>query len=102
VHAVGAPATHAPAWQVSPVVQALLSVHVVPLGAGGFEQRPVSGSQTPARWHWSLAAHTVGIPVHTPPWQVSLVQALPSLHAVPLGTGGFEQRPVTGSQTPAR
>jgi len=30
-----------------------------------------------------------------------VVQALPSLQAVPLATGGFEQVPVEGSQTPA-
>src|SRR5437773_2458170 len=41
-------------------------------------------------------------PVHAPAWQVSMrVQALPSLQAVPLTAGGFEQAPVAVSQTPA-
>jgi len=34
-----------PAWQVSPVVQALPSSHAVPSVLGGFEQTPVAGSQ---------------------------------------------------------
>jgi len=44
----GGPLTHVPAWQLSPVVQALLSVHDVPSAAAGFEQVPEVGSQTPA------------------------------------------------------
>ncbi len=36
-------------------MQALLSLHVVPLGAFGFEHTPVPGLQTPATWHWSDA-----------------------------------------------
>ena len=41
-------------------------------------------------------------PLHTPAWQVSaVVHALPSLQAVPLATGGFEQAPVNGLQVPA-
>jgi hypothetical protein len=41
-------------------------------------------------------------PTQVPAWQVSLwVQALPSLHAVPFGFGGFEQAPVAGSHVPA-
>src|SRR5438094_549299 len=41
-------------------------------------------------------------PRHTPAWQVSaVVHALPSLQAVPLATGGFEQAPVNGLQVPA-
>ena len=42
---------HAPPEQVSGVVQAFRSSHVLPLGAAGFEQRPDSGLQTPASWH---------------------------------------------------
>jgi hypothetical protein len=68
---VGVPLTQAPAWQLSPIVHALLSEHVVPLVAIGFEHRPVLVSQVPATWHWSLALHTTGFePVHTPVWQV--------------------------------
>ena len=40
-----------PAWQESIWVQALPSVQGAPLGAAGFEQAPVAGSQVPATWH---------------------------------------------------
>ena len=75
----------------------------MPSAAGGFEQAPVEGSQVPATWHGSLAAHTTGAPpTQAPPWQASpIVQALPSLHAVPSAAAGFEQAPVEGSQVPA-
>jgi len=46
----GAP-VHEPFWQLSPVVQALLSLQVWPFGAGGFEQVPFAGSQAPTTWH---------------------------------------------------
>jgi hypothetical protein len=69
-------------------VQALPSLHAVPLGAGGFEQAPVSGLHVPAKWHWPLGVHTTGVdPVQAPPSQTSiLVQALPSLHGAVLLT----------------
>jgi hypothetical protein len=42
------------------------------------------------------------VPVHVPPWQVSVcVQALPSLHAVPFAAGGFEHWPLDGLHVPA-
>src|SRR5437867_4412692 len=93
-----------PAWQVSPLVQALPSLQLVPLATGwGFGQVPVAGSQLPPVWHWSGAGHTMPVPLQTPAWQVSpVVQVLPSLQAVPLATGGFEQVPVAGSQVPAK
>lgn len=96
------PGTQAPAWQTSPLVQALLSEQVVPFGAAGFEQVPLAGSQTPATWHVSDAAQTLGaLPVQAPAWQVSVwVQALPSLQVVPLGADGFEQAPVVLLQVP--
>jgi hypothetical protein len=80
---------HTPAWQVSVCVQALPSLHDVPLFAFGFEQTPVDGAQVPATWHWSLGVQTFGFaPVHIPDWQVSVcVQALPSLHVVPFDFG---------------
>jgi len=94
---------HTPAWQVSAVVHALPSLQAVPLATGGFEQAPVSGLQVPAVWHWSGAGQTTAVPWQPPPWQLSaVVQALPSLQAVPFGAGGFEQAPVAGSQVPAR
>jgi hypothetical protein len=86
-HTFGPP-THSPPEQVSGPVQALPSLHAVPLGAEGFEHAPVSGLHVPARWHRSLGVHTTGFdPVQTPPWQASfLVQALPSLQGAVLLT----------------
>jgi hypothetical protein len=40
-----------PAWQVSPVVQAFPSLHVVPFATGGFEHTPVDWLHVPAVWH---------------------------------------------------
>src|SRR5437870_1034018 len=99
---MGVPA-QTPAWQVSPVVQALPSLQLVPLATGwGFGQVPVAGSQLPPVWHWSGAGHTMPVPLQTPAWQVSpVVKVLPSLQAVPLATGGFEQVPISGLQVPA-
>jgi hypothetical protein len=93
---------HAPAWQVSPVVQALLSLHTTPSDLGGFEHAPVTVSHKPGTWHWSEAAHVTGsVPVHTPAWHVSVcVHALPSLQLVPFAFGGLEQMPVEVSHTP--
>jgi hypothetical protein len=86
-----------PAMQTSVCVQRLLSLQVVPSGSAGFEQ-PEAGLQTPALWHWSMGPHVMVTPsVQTPAWQVSpLVQALPSLQAVPFGFGTLEQMPVAG------
>ncbi|PYQ01844.1 MAG: hypothetical protein DMF82_18120 [Acidobacteria bacterium] len=61
------------------------------------------GLQTPARWHWSRAVQTTGVPMQTPLWQLSpVVQARPSLQPLPFGLAGFEQSPVVASQVPAR
>ena len=46
--ATAEPGMQAPSWQASPAVQALLSLHAVPLVAAGFEHAPVLGSQVPA------------------------------------------------------
>ena len=40
-----------PLWQVSPEVQALLSLHVLPSALFGFEHTPVVVSHVPATWH---------------------------------------------------
>ena len=40
-----------PFVQRSPVVQARLSLHMVPSDWFGFEQVPLDGSHVPARWH---------------------------------------------------
>ena len=83
-------------------MQALLSLHTVPFVATGFEQLPVTESQVPATWHWSLAAHVFPVPPpHTPAWQVSpVVQALLSLHAVPFAFATGAGQPVAGTQLP--
>jgi hypothetical protein len=84
----GLPPTHAPAWQVSVWVQAVPSSQAVPSGWAKIVQTPVLGSQAPSvvSWHGSLVVHSTGVPpTHAPAWQVSVwVQALPSLHTVPL------------------
>src|SRR5207247_1501312 len=111
---------HVPAWHVSVCVQALPSLHDVPLAAFGFEQVPVAGLDGTRTWYWSLAVHVTGFePVHVRAWHVSVcvhalpsrpevpwavavcVHALPSLHAVPLVAFGFEQVPFAGSHMPA-
>jgi hypothetical protein len=51
--AVVVPPVQAPAWQVSPVVQGLLSLQVVPSSSFSTTQKP-SAPQT-AFWHWSSA-----------------------------------------------
>jgi hypothetical protein len=75
----------------------------VPSGIGGFEHRPVSGSQAPKSWQRSGCGQTVGfVPVQAPPWQTSVrVHALPSLHAEPSAFCGSEQAPVIGLHAPA-
>ena len=85
------------------MVQASPSVQPLPSAALGLEQVPVAVSQVPATWHWSLAEQVTGLaPTQVPDWQVSVwVQALPSLHPVPLVLLGFEQVPVAVSQVPA-
>jgi hypothetical protein len=85
------------------LVQALLSVHVVPSASAGFEQVPEAGSQVPAPWQESVAAQVLAVPgVQVPFVQTSpVVQALPSEQVTPFGAAGFEQVPLVGSQTPA-
>src|SRR5947199_491732 len=92
-----------PPWQVSVCVQALPSLHAVPLLAFGLEHWPVAVLQVPATWHWSEAVQTTGFePVQVPLWQVSVcVHALPSLHAVPLRACGLEHEPATVLEVPA-
>src|SRR2546422_9370 len=103
VQVTGLLPVHTPLWQVSVCVQALPSLHAVPLVLGGVEHTPVLVLQVPTSWHWSEAVQTTGLlPVHTPLWQVSVcVQALLSLHVVPLALFGFEHTPVVVSQVPA-
>jgi hypothetical protein len=92
-----------PAVQTSLLVHALPSSHAVPSAAAGVEHIPVAGLHAPATWHWSEAVQVTGLePTHVPLWHVSVcVQALPSLHAVPLAAFGVEHWPVAGLQVPA-
>src|SRR5207249_3717834 len=103
VHTTGLAPTQAPAAQVSVRVQALASLHLVPLGLAGLLQTPDAGSQVPAVWHWLAAVHTTGFaPTQAPASQVSVcVQALPSSQPLPLGLAGLLQTPDAGLQTPA-
>lgn len=56
----------------------------------------------PGLWHWSCAVHVTAVPLQEPLWQASaVVQAFPSLQAVPFVLFGFEQVPVEGLQVPA-
>jgi hypothetical protein len=82
------------------VVQALLSVHVVPLGLFVAAQ-PVVGLHVPAFLH-ALAVHVTAVPPeHTPDWQASpVVHALLSLQVVPFGLLTAAGQPVAGTQAP--
>jgi hypothetical protein len=77
---------HTPAWQASTFEQALPSSHADPSGLLGLLHCPVAGSQAPASWHSSSAAHaTEELPAHAPALQRSTcVHASPSSHAVPV------------------
>ena len=90
-----APATQVPPWQVSPLVQLLLSEQAVPLATAGVEHTPEVASQVPAVWQESAAVQTLATPPEqAPAWQVSpVVQALPSEQVAPFGAAGFEQVP---------
>jgi hypothetical protein len=103
VQVTGLAPVHAPAWHVSLVVHALLSLQAAPFALFGFEQVPFAGLHVPALWHWSSAMHVTGVPAeHAPAWHVSLVvHALPSLQAAPFALFGLEQVPFAGLQVPA-
>ena len=103
VHVTGLAPLHTPAWQLSVLVQALLSLHAEPSLLAGLLHLPVPASQLPAVWHWSLAAHVTGLaPLHTPLWQLSVcVHRVPSLQAEPSALAGLLHLPVPASQLPA-
>jgi hypothetical protein len=89
---IAAPATQMPSRQTSPVVQALPSLHMAPLGRTGVVQRPLAGSQAPGMWHWLMAGHVTGADrPHTPLVHISTpLQALLSLlHMLPPQQGWF-------------
>lgn len=94
------PPLHDPALQVSPIVQALPSLHAVPLAAGAKTQ-PVAALHESAV-HELLSLHVIAAPVHVPALQASpVVQALLSLQVVPLAAFGLLHAPVIGSHVPA-
>jgi hypothetical protein len=78
--------THRPARQVSPSVQGFPSLQAVSSEAWLSRQSPVSGSQL-ATLQGVVVEQLLGeAPAQAPPMQVStVVQALRSLHGVPLG-----------------
>jgi hypothetical protein len=89
---------------VSAPLQAMPSLHDVPVGAGGLLHAPVAGLQVPVTWHASVATHVTAVPgVHRPaPLHVSApLQALPSPHDVPGGAGGLLHAPLVVSHVPA-
>jgi hypothetical protein len=47
VHITVLPLPHTPLWQVSPVVQALLSLHVTPFATATGAGQPVAGTHAP-------------------------------------------------------
>jgi hypothetical protein len=88
-----------PAWQLSPLVQALPSLQPTPSAAFGLEQAPVAASHVPATWHWSSAVQTTGVPVQTPLRQASpAVHLSPSSQAVSSGKGEKPVALTAGSQ----
>jgi hypothetical protein len=97
-HATAVPPVQAPAWQVSPVVQASPSLHGM-FDSGVCTHWPVAGSQA-ALWHWSWGVQTTAVPgTQTPVWQVSfwVQRLLSALQAVP-DSGVCTHWPVAGSQ----
>jgi hypothetical protein len=83
---------------MSPVVQRLVSLQVVPFAFAGFVQ-PFA-VQVPGSWHWSLAGQLTA-PMQLPFTHMSLeVQARPSLQVVPFALIGVVQVPDVGSQVP--
>src|SRR5438094_8049152 len=84
VQTTGFEPVQVPLWQVSVCVQALPSLHAVPLLAFGLEHWPVAVLQVPATWHWSEAVQTTGlVPVQVPLDRERVgVEACPALGAV--------------------
>lgn len=85
---------------VSLKVQGLPSLHAVVDGLGVTVQLDVP---LHARVLHASSLQVIGVPLHMPlelHWSAK-VQALPSLHAVPVGACGLEHIPVDGSQVPA-
>jgi hypothetical protein len=80
------PATHAPAWQASPLVQALSSLHAVPAATGVVTQPSVVSQLSAVQGLSSL--HVMAAPAEQAPEPLQrsgAVQALPSVQPVPGG-----------------
>lgn len=78
-HATAPPGAHTPAWQLSPWVHALPSLHGP---AAGAKVQPVSTLQ-PSAVHGLLSLHTVG----GPPWHTPATQVSPLVHGLPSEQG---------------
>jgi hypothetical protein len=76
---------HAPFWQLSLCVHALLSLQAVPFGRGCAWQAPVAGTQTPMLHALSRLLQETGVPgwqARVPRLQVSTpLQGFPSLQS---------------------
>src|SRR2546425_987083 len=93
-----------PFWQVSPDVQALLSLHVLPFAWFGFEHTPVDGSHVPATWHWSSAVQVMlfFLMIRRPPRSTPFpFTTFFRSHVLPFAWFGFEHAPVVVSHVPA-
>jgi hypothetical protein len=88
------PPTQDPPEQVSLVVHAFPSLHVVPSAFGVCEHAPVVGLQIPPLLHWSPGQGVCGPGTHAPPMHISpFVHAFPSVHGVVSGNPAHD---VTG------
>jgi hypothetical protein len=87
-----------PAAQLSPVVQGLLSLQVVPLAASGLLQTPVVGSQVPTTWQASSAVQVTGVPAVQVPFMHDEPQVPPQ--GEPLALFTCPQVPLLGVQAP--
>jgi hypothetical protein len=93
----GVPGVHTPAWQVSPPLHTLASLHEVPFNTGVLAQ-PVAASQLSVVQTLPSLQSSALAGVHTPFWQVSFpLQTSPSAHEEPLGSGAV-WHPAIGSQ----
>jgi hypothetical protein len=99
-HAVAAPLQAVASVSLPPLQEAGLPQAVPPLLAGWMH--PTAVSQASAVHGFVSAQSMAGPLLHAPAEHVSFdVQALPSLHAAPFATAGFEQTPVPVLHVPA-
>jgi hypothetical protein len=96
-----------PAVQVPDPLHVSAPLHTFPSpqdapDASGVCETPPAGSHESAV-HGLPSSTLTCVPLaHVPPWHESaVVQALPSVQAVPFGTAGLEHRPLAASHVPA-